>query len=154
MLGHLACRFNDLSHTVSSARAQIEAVRSVTCLNIIQCLFIHQLGGGSARNFRHENRAAGATAVYLDVRCSEVGDVNVIAHAGAILGRVVRAKDFDLLPLPERDLQDQRNKVRFMLMVLANLAAGVSATGVEITQADILESVRLVAPVFFSIVFE
>ena len=69
----------------------------------------------------------------LQIRCSpggggvegeqvglgEVGDVDVVADAGAVGGRVVVAEDGDRLAAALGDLEDERDQVRLGVVALA-----------------------------------
>src|SRR5439155_2209384 len=78
------------------------------------------------------------------VRACEVAHVNVVADAGAVGGRVVRAEDGHLGNPAGGRLQHDRNQVRLGLVALA--AAGRGARGVEISQADRAQAVRRGVP--------
>ncbi len=73
------------------------------------------------------------------VRVGQVRDVDVVADAGAVRGRVVVAVDRDVLALPERGLEDQRDQVRLRVVPLAERDPGrtaVRARDVEVAQRD------------------
>ena len=55
-----------------------------------------------------------------DVRGGQVIDVDVVADAGAVGRRVVGAEDLDVRALAERGLEDERDQVRFGVVVLAD----------------------------------
>src|SRR6476469_5520015 len=71
----------------------------------------------------------------------EVGDVDVVADAGAVGGRVVLAVDVDRRALTEGDLQDQRDEVGLGRVALTEAAP--RAGDVEVPQAHGTQSVRL-----------
>ena len=71
------------------------------------------------------------------VALSEVHNVDVVAHARAVGGVVVAAKDGQRLPPPDRDLRHVRHQiVRRAAGVLADAAGGVRADGVEVAEGD------------------
>ena len=74
------------------------------------------------------------------VRVGEVGDVHVVADAGAVRRRVVLAVDGDRLPLSGGDLQRDRDEVRLGGVPLAE--AEGRAGDVEVPQAHRGEAVR------------
>jgi hypothetical protein len=63
----------------------------------------------------------------------QVGDVNVVADAGAVRGRVVVAVQQQLVALPVSDLEDEGDQVAFRAVPLAQPAH--RARGVEVAQA-------------------
>ena len=71
----------------------------------------------------------------------QVVDVDVIADAGAVGRGVVGAEDVDRLALAESDLQDQRDEMRFGVVVLADRAVGRGTGGVEVAQRGVAEAV-------------
>ena len=78
------------------------------------------------------------------VRLREIEDVDVVADARAVGRLVVGAVDFDVLLLPERDLQDVRDEVRLDAVIFAEGLGG--AGGVEVAQGDVVEAVDFVIP--------
>ena len=53
---------------------------------------------------------------------AQIVDVDVVADAGAVGRGIIVAKNRDLRPLPERDGQDDRNQVRFGIVIFAQIA--------------------------------
>ena len=53
------------------------------------------------------------------MRVGEVANVDVVANAGSVLGWIVAAKDLDACSSAERDVEDQRNEVRFRFVRFA-----------------------------------
>ena len=78
------------------------------------------------------------------VRARQIADVDVIADAGSVGRFVVGAKNRDEFAFALRDLQNQRNQMRFGMVGFA-LVCG-RAGGVEIAQAGVTQSVDLVKP--------
>ena len=76
-----------------------------------------------------------------DVGGGQVVDVDVVADAGAVGRGVVGAEDVDRLALAERDLQDERDEVRFGVVVFADRAVGGGAGGVEVAEGGVAEAV-------------
>src|SRR5712671_3274273 len=66
----------------------------------------------------------------------KVINVNVIANAGAVGRGIIRAEDLDLRPLAKNGLQDERNEMRFRIVIFANLGIGAGAGGVEIAECS------------------
>ena len=81
------------------------------------------------------------------MRRSKVGNVDVVADAGAVTGRIVVAKDGDVVALPVRDLQDDGNQVRFGVMRLTDLAGHMRTAGVKVAQRHEMNPVRDGGPV-------
>ena len=84
----------------------------------------------------------------------QVGDVDVIADAGAVVGGVVVAEDFDGVATAEGHVEDERDQVGFGLVGLtllddaASLAAGFGCSGyVEVAQRGRAQAVDPVEPV-------
>jgi len=61
------------------------------------------------------------------MRLRQVDDVDVIADAGAVGRRIIRAEDLALRLLAEGDLQDVGNEVRLDAVMLANLPLAPAA---------------------------
>ena len=53
------------------------------------------------------------------MRVGQVGDVNVIANAGAVRSGVIVAEDSDGLAAAQSDVEDQRNQVGLRLVGFA-----------------------------------
>ena len=99
---------DDIQHAVAVAGAQVADEQAGLLL---------QLFDGS-------NMAAG-----------QVDNMNVVAHAGSVGGRVVIAKDVDLLQLADSDLGDVGHEVvGDAVGVLADQAGRMRTDGVEVTQ--------------------
>src|SRR5699024_11991846 len=67
------------------------------------------------------------------VGVGQIGDVDVVAHGGAVGGGVVGAEDRDVGPVAQGRLQHQRDQVGLDHPVLAGPAVG--AGDVEVAQA-------------------
>src|SRR5262249_37893652 len=67
----------------------------------------------------------------------QIIDMNVVAEAGPIGRRVVRAEDLDGWPLSHRGLDDEWNEMRFGIVVLANTPIGTGARRVEVAECRI-----------------
>ena len=72
---------------------------------------------------------------------AQIADVHVVADAGAVGGAVVLSEHRDVGPFSCSRLQHQRNQVGFWFVPLTQLPLRISASGVEIAQADRLEPV-------------
>ena len=101
------------------------------------------LGGGE--DLAHAVARAAAEVVGLELAGDEAGeggevdraevrDVDVVAHAGAVLGRVVVAEDLDPGAEARGGLEDEGDEVGLGDVLLAELAGGVRAGGVEEAQ--------------------
>jgi hypothetical protein len=64
----------------------------------------------------------------------EVLDVNVVANRRPIRRRVIGSVDFDLRPLSERRPQNERDEMRLRFVPFTDLALGIGAGSIEITQ--------------------
>ena len=71
----------------------------------------------------------------------QVAHMDVIPHAGAVLGGIVVPKDHNLLPPPRRHLEDQGDQVGFRIVRLADGPGRVGAAGVKIPQRHIPQAV-------------
>ena len=71
-----------------------------------------------------------------NVGVGQVGDVDVVADAGTVRGRIVVAIDLDVRALAQGHLEHERDQVGLGPMVLADVAARVRAGGVEVAQAQ------------------
>ena len=68
------------------------------------------------------------------MRLGQVGDVDVVAHAGAVRRRIVGAEHLQRRPAAERGVDRQRDQVRLRLVILAEPAGGIGAGGIEVAQ--------------------
>src|SRR5437867_8508434 len=75
------------------------------------------------------------------VRLRQIVHVNVIAHTSSVRRRVFVAKDFERWALAVDGLEGRGDEVSLRLMYLADRAAFVCASGVEITQTYIAQTV-------------
>ena len=76
-----------------------------------------------------------------DMRIREIGDVDVVADGGAVRGRVVVAEDGDLVQTAHRGEDCPRDEVCFGLVALADLAVGVAAAGIKVSEANRTQAV-------------
>ena len=76
------------------------------------------------------------------VGAHEVGDVDVVADAGAVRRWIVGAEHLHVRPLAERRLAGDLDEVRRMRRRLAGAALRVGARDVEIAQRHVAEIVR------------
>ena len=102
-MGHLPCNLDDLQIAESPAVAKVVGATALV-----------------------------ESAQREDVRACQVDDVDVVAHAGAIRGRVVIAEDREVRCLAQRDAEDERDDVRLGQVMLAN-ALGCPG-GVEVPE--------------------
>ena len=68
------------------------------------------------------------------VRIGEVVNMNVVADAGTVRGRVVRSEDLQLRAVLGGGGQRQRNQMSLRFVEFANLAAVIRSRGIEIAQ--------------------
>lgn len=76
------------------------------------------------------------------MRVRKVADMDVIAQAGAVRGRIVVAEQGEWRPLACGRVQSQRNEVGFRIAALTDLAVRAGARAVEIAQPSRLEAMR------------
>ena len=76
------------------------------------------------------------------VRAHEIGDVDVVADAGAVRRRIVGAEHLHVRPLAERRLAGDLDEMRGVRRRLAGAALRVGAGDVEIAQRHVAEIVR------------
>ena len=89
---------------------------------------VARLRGPEAPARRAAPRAASTWAV------GQVGDVDVVAHAGAVAGRVVGAVERKRGAQARRRLERDGDQVGLGLVTLAEVALGIGAAGVEVAQ--------------------
>ena len=75
------------------------------------------------------------------VGVGQVGDMDVVAHRGAVGRRVVGPEDLRPPARPQRRADDERNQVRLGIVILADLAVGIGAGGVEVAEAAYRQAV-------------
>src|SRR5579871_4246455 len=75
------------------------------------------------------------------VSFSQIVDVDVIAHAGAVGRGIIVAEKFEGTTLPGDRLQRAGNQVSFRLVHFADVSSFVGTGGVEVAQADRAQSV-------------
>ena len=73
------------------------------------------------------------------MRAGEVFDVDVIAHAGAIRGRVVGAENSDVIALADGRLAGDFDQQRGIFRGLADAACRIRARDIEIAQRDVTQ---------------
>ena len=116
--GDFARRFDDLEHGIAAAAAEVvDAAAPV-----------------------------GKCLERQDMRPRQIKDMHVVADAGAIGCVVIGAVDFDRVTLPQGDLQDERDQMRFGIMRLADMPVGVGTTGIEVAQAAVFYAVEPIHP--------
>ena len=76
------------------------------------------------------------------MRRGQVADVDIIADAGPVGGRIIGAVDRDMVALADRRLDRDLDQVRRALADLPRAALRIGAGDVEIAQRAIVESVR------------
>src|SRR5688572_7952333 len=82
-----------------------------------------------------ERIAAGPQVIQgVEMRAGEIGDVNVVAYAGAVRGRVVRAEHRQLTALADRVFGRHLDEQRGLGRGLADAALGVRTRDVEVAQ--------------------
>ena len=83
------------------------------------------------------------------MRVGQVGDVDVVADAGAVGGGIVVAVDANGGASPERDVEDERNQVGFRVVGFAAgdaLGTFRRAGYVEVAQRGIAQAVNAIEP--------
>lgn len=113
-------RVDDLLHGKSNAVAEVEHVVLAA---------VHQV-------FRRQ-----------DVRRGQIGDVDVIADAGAVSCRIIVPKNGHMIALTVRDLKHDGDEVCLRVVGFADLAGHMRAAGVEIAQRNEMNPVRDGCPV-------
>jgi len=90
------------------------------------------------------SRAAGELLERLEVALGKVDDMDVVAHARAVMSVVVGAEDREVRPLADGDLLDERHEViGDALGILANATRRVRADRVEVAQQAHLRERRV-----------
>src|SRR5215472_1772439 len=80
----------------------------------------------------------------LNVGAGQIVHVDVVADAGSIRCRIIRAEDLQLRTKTRGRLEREWNQVRLRIMQFADLAAVISPGRVKITQAGKTKSVGAV----------
>ena len=75
-----------------------------------------------------------------NMRRGEIADMDEIALAGPVGGRVIGAEDLQRRPEPDRGIDGERDKMRLRIVALGELAGRIRAGGVEIAQHGDLEA--------------
>ena len=65
----------------------------------------------------------------------QIGDVNVVADAGAVRGLIIVAKDGNTGPAAQGDIEDQGNQVSLRLVDLADFAVRIGAVRIPLLSA-------------------
>lgn len=114
MAGDGSGRVNDLTHGEALVIAQVEDLGGAALAEIVEA---------------------------EDVGLGEIGDMDVVADAGAVGGVVVGAEDGDGRSLTEGGLEDEGDEVGFGGVVFAEATLGIGSGGVEVAEDDGLEAV-------------
>ena len=77
----------------------------------------------------------------LQVRRGKIVNMDIVANARAIWRWIVVAEHGDVLALSQCNLQDKRNKMRFWIMIFANVAIGRCTRRIEVSQRGVSQSV-------------
>src|SRR4051812_40847542 len=80
------------------------------------------------------------------MRFCQIRNVNVVADAGAVRRRVIRAKNRDIASSPKSCIEYQRNEMSLHCMIFTDVAARVCACSIEVSQRQVLETVLVVRP--------
>ncbi len=91
-------------------------------------------------------RSGGQTREREQMGFGQVGHVNVVANGGSVGRWVVGAEDLELFAATESGFDREGNEMRFRVVVLADLAVGIGASGVEITERSESNGVGLLVP--------
>ena len=75
----------------------------------------------------------------------QIQNVDIVSYARTIRRRIVAAKNFHLVALAERDLQNGGNKVRLRIMIFALFTC--ATRGIEIAQSGVTQPVNPVQPI-------
>src|SRR5438067_2859744 len=92
----------------------------------------HRPAAASANVYRRALAALQESVKREHVRVSEIADVDIIADAGAVRGRIVVAEDRECLALACRGVQQQRNGMGFGNMTFADLTFRIRAGRIEV----------------------
>src|SRR5882724_409336 len=88
--------------------------------------------------------SAGGCAKSQNMCLCEIDDMNVVANTCSVGRVVIRAVNFEIRSLAQRDLQHGGNQMCFGAMILAEVLC--STRGVEVAQSNKLQSMDLVVP--------
>src|SRR5688572_32564257 len=76
----------------------------------------------------------------------QIRNVDVVANAGSIRSRIVRAEDLRFLLPAESGIEHQRYQVRLRVVILTYIPIGIRAGGIEIAEREVFDSVDLPKP--------
>ena len=77
----------------------------------------------------------------------QIRNMDIIPDAGAVRRIIVCSENGDVVPLPQRNLEDQRNQMGFRIMRFSDLSVWMGSAGIEIPQRNVAEIVSLAGPV-------
>ncbi|GCE85355.1 hypothetical protein MSKU9_3496 [Komagataeibacter diospyri] len=81
-----------------------------------------------------------------DMRVSQIGHMDIVANAGAIMCRIIIAKQLQPRTTPQDAVNCQRDQMCFRLMIFPQPPQRVSACCVEIAQAGATHAMNAVCP--------
>ena len=73
-----------------------------------------------------------------DVGLGQIRNMDIIPDAGAVRRIIVCSENGDVVPLPQRNLEDQRNQMGFRIMRFSDLSVWMGSAGIEIPQRLLL----------------
>ena len=73
----------------------------------------------------------------LHVSIGEITHMNVIAHTGAVCGRIIITKNGEGFAFPDGRLEQERDRVRFRNVTFADFTVRIRACSVELAQRDV-----------------
>src|SRR4051812_6577605 len=79
--------------------------------------------------------------------CSQIGNVNEVAHGRTVRGWEVAAMYHQLARVVESRFDHKRDQMRFRIMALAQFTIHVSTGSVEVAEANRAQLMRLLVPV-------
>ena len=109
MGGHFPCSLNNFFHTESDAVSEIEDVASATFIKVLQ---------------------------RKNMRLSEVGNMDIISHAGSVFCVIVISEYVYCLSFPVRHLQNQRDKMTLRAVIFSDFPAYMRPACIKISKRN------------------
>ena len=78
------------------------------------------------------------------MRLRQIADMNIVTHTGTVSRRIIGTENRNLLAHSLRCFQNQRNKMAFRAVVLADIARRGSTGSVKITQSYITHIIGMI----------
>src|SRR4051812_38946996 len=131
---------NDLRRIARTARAELDT--EINAGNFLDGIddFAHRIAAAITAIGGDRGTAAAQVTQCVQMRAHQVAHMDVVAHTGAVLRRVVGAEDVHLLAPAERGFDRNLDQMRRAPGGLASAQFRIGAGNVEITQDHVAEA--------------